>query len=161
MCLRIESPHQPRRQRRVADLVGIDHAKPLLEEAPVDPPPQLGERVISVDDLVEPRLEEIAPPAVPPLLGPHRITLRQADGATESRSNGPINLQEMKPTAAASCKCNDPPIRETASKIRQLRILHRRLSKRHIDGGNNIHKAKQQIVRQRFISPPSMRACPK
>ena len=31
-----------------------------------------------------------------------------------------------------------------------------RLSKCHIDGGDNIHKTKQQIVRQRFISPPSM-----
>jgi hypothetical protein len=57
--------------------------------------------VVHVDDLVEPRLEEIILPAVPPLLGPHRITLRQADGETESRSNDPINLQEIKPTDAA------------------------------------------------------------
>ena len=93
--------HQPRRQRRMSDLIGIDRAEPPLEEAPVDRPTQLGERVISVDDLVEPRLEEIVLPAVPPLLGPHRITLRQADGATKSRSNRPINLQEIKPTATA------------------------------------------------------------
>ena len=93
--------HQPRRQRRMPDLVAIDRAEPPLEEAPVDRPTQLGERVITVDDLVEPRLEEIVLPAVPPLLGPHQITLRQADGATESRSNGPINLQEIKPTATA------------------------------------------------------------
>jgi hypothetical protein len=85
----------------MSDLIGIDRAEPPLEEAPVDRPTQLGERVISVDDLVEPRLEEIVLPAVRPLLGPHRITLRQADGATESRSNGPINLQEIKPTATA------------------------------------------------------------
>ena len=54
-----------------------------------------------VDDLVEPGLKEIALPAVPPLPGPHRITLRQADGETESRPNAPVNLQEIKPTDAA------------------------------------------------------------
>ena len=85
----------------MSGLVGIDRAEPLLEKAPVDRPAELGERVIRVDDLVEPRLEEIVLPAVPPLLGPHRITLRQADGETESRPNGPINLQEIKPTATA------------------------------------------------------------
>ena len=102
MCLRIDKPrHQPRRQRRMSGLVGIDRAEPLLEKAPVDRPAELRERVIHVDDLVEPRPEEIVLPAVPPLLGPHRITLRQADGETESRPNAPINLQEIKPTAAA------------------------------------------------------------
>jgi hypothetical protein len=97
-----EPCHQPRWQRRMSDLVGIDRAEPLLEEAPVDRPPELRQRVVQVDDLVEPRLEEIILPAVSPLLGPHRITLRQADGETESRPNTPINLQEIKLTAAAS-----------------------------------------------------------
>ena len=67
----------------LSDLVGIDRAEPLLEEAPVDRPTELHQRVVQVDDLVEPRLEEIILPAVPPLLGPHRITLRHPDGATE------------------------------------------------------------------------------
>ena len=93
--------HQPRRQRRVSGLVGIDRAEPLLEKAPVDRPTKLRQRVIQVDDLVEPRPEKIVLPAVPPLPGPHRITLRQADGETESRPNAPINLQEIKPTDAA------------------------------------------------------------
>jgi hypothetical protein len=97
-----EPRHQPRWQRRMSDLVGIDRAEPLLEEAPVDRPTELRQRVVHVDDLVEPRLEEIILPAVPPLLGPHRITLRQADGETESRANAPINLQEIKLTAAPS-----------------------------------------------------------
>ena len=34
--------HQPRRQRRVSGLVGIDRAEPLLEKAPVDRPAELG-----------------------------------------------------------------------------------------------------------------------
>jgi hypothetical protein len=54
-----------------------------------------------VDDPVEPRSEEIVLPAVPRLLGPHRITLRPVGGGTESRPKAPINLQEIKPTAAA------------------------------------------------------------
>jgi len=85
----------------MAGLVRIDHAEPLFEEAPIDRPAELGERVIHVDDLVEPRPEEIVLPAVPPLLGPHRITLRQANGGTESRQNVPINLQEIKSNAVA------------------------------------------------------------
>src|SRR5208282_458753 len=79
----------------------IDRAEPLLEKAPVDRPAELGQRVVRVDDLVEPRPEQIVLPAVPPLLGPHRITLRQADGETESRPNDPINLQDIKPPDAA------------------------------------------------------------
>ena len=102
MCLRIASPAISRvGSGGCPSLSRIDRAEPLLEEAPVDGPGQLRQRMITVDDLVEPRLEEIVLPAVPPLLGPHRITLRQADGATKSRSNGPINLQEIKPTATA------------------------------------------------------------
>ena len=96
-----QARHQPRRQRRVSGLVRIDRAEPPLEKAPVDRPAKLRQRVIEVDDLVEPGPEKIVLPAVPPLPGPHRITLRQADGETKSRSNDPINLQEKKSTAAA------------------------------------------------------------
>jgi hypothetical protein len=85
----------------VSGLVRIDRAEPLLEEAPGNRPAELRQRVIDVDDLVEPRLEEVVLPAVPPLLGPHRITLRQANGGTESRQNVPINLQEIKSNAVA------------------------------------------------------------
>ena len=92
--------HQPRRQRRMSGLVGIDRAEPPLEKAPVDRPAELRQRVIQVDDLVEAGPEKIVLPAVSPLPGPHRITLRQA-GETESRPSAPINLQETKPTDAA------------------------------------------------------------
>ena len=85
----------------MAGLVGIDRAEPLLEKLPVDHPAEFGERVIQVDDLVEPGSEKIVLSAVPPLPGPRRITLRQVDGETKSRPNGPINLQESKPADAA------------------------------------------------------------
>jgi hypothetical protein len=85
----------------MSGVVGIDRAEPLLEKAPVDRSAELGERMVRVDDLVEPRPEQIVLPAVPPLPEPHRITLHQAYGEAESRSNDPINLQEKKSTAAA------------------------------------------------------------
>jgi hypothetical protein len=50
-----------------------------------------------VDDLVEPRPEEIVLSAVPPLLRPHRITLPPANGGRESRPAPPFNLQKIKP----------------------------------------------------------------
>jgi hypothetical protein len=52
--------------------------------------------MVQVDDLVKPRFEQIALPVVPPLPGPHRITLYCADGGTESRPVPPFNLQEIK-----------------------------------------------------------------
>jgi hypothetical protein len=48
-----------------------------------------------VDDLIEPRPEEIVLPAVSPLLRPHRITLPPANGGRESRPAPPFNLQKI------------------------------------------------------------------
>jgi hypothetical protein len=45
----------------MSGLVGIDRPEPLLEKP--------GERVINVDDLVEPRTEEIVLPAIPEVKG--------------------------------------------------------------------------------------------
>ena len=144
-----EPRHQPRRQRRMAGLVGIDRAEPLLEKAPVDRAAELRQRVVHVDDLVEPRLEEIILPAVPPLLGPHRITLRQADGETESRSNDPINCKKSSRQTLLSRKRNDLPIRVNASKIRRVQILHGQLAMkvtRSIPAGSALLCSRQVVV---------------
>ena len=93
--------HQPRRQRRMPGLVRIDRAEPRLEEAPVDRPTELRQRVTRVDDPVEPGFEEIVLSAVPPLPGPHRITLRQADGETKITTKRADQFATIKPTAAA------------------------------------------------------------
>ena len=87
---------EPRRQGRMAGPVRIDRAEPLLQKAPVDRPRQLRQRMVEIDDLVEPRLEQIVLPAIAPLPWPHRITLHRADGGTESRPKPPFNLQEIK-----------------------------------------------------------------
>jgi len=80
-----EPRHQPRRQRRMAGLVGIDRAEPLLEKAPVDRPAELRQRVVHVDDLVEPRLEEIFCPLSRRSLG--RIE-SPSDKPTERQNHG-------------------------------------------------------------------------
>src|SRR5262249_35309919 len=44
--------HQPRRQWRLARLVGVDRPKCLLQKTPIDRPRQLHQRVFHIDDLV-------------------------------------------------------------------------------------------------------------
>ena len=56
-------------------LVGIDRPEPLLQKPPVDGASQLRQRVAQVDDLVEPRPEQVVLSALTPLLRPHRIIL--------------------------------------------------------------------------------------
>ena len=67
-----QSRHQPRRQRRPARLVLVDRAEPFLEERPVDRPRQLHQRMVHVDDRVQPRAQKIGLSAVPSFLGSHR-----------------------------------------------------------------------------------------
>ena len=152
-------PHQPRRQRRMSTC-RYRPRRTALEEAQ-SIADQLGERVISVDDLVEPRLKKSFC-RCPPLLG--RIkSPPQADGATKSRSNGAINLQEIKPTAPLSCKCNNSPILENASKIRLLPILHGR--RRHRAAVTSLHSLSLPLAvrdragqkRARCSQPPKAR----
>src|SRR5215210_766799 len=72
-----QARHQPRRQRRASEGVRIDHPKPLLEEAPVDRSRELHHRMSEVDNLVEPRPEDIALPRLPTFLRPHESPRRR------------------------------------------------------------------------------------
>src|SRR4051812_47956792 len=69
--------HQPRRQRRAARLLRIDPSPLLLEGAPLDRPRELRPWMMKVDDLVEPRSEQIALAGVPTLLRPHQSPRRR------------------------------------------------------------------------------------
>ncbi len=53
-------------------LVAVNRAEACLEKAPVDRPRELGERMIDIDDLVEPGLEKIVLPGLTPLSRPHQ-----------------------------------------------------------------------------------------
>src|SRR5258707_13413624 len=50
--------HQPRRQRRLARLVGVDRPERLLQKTPIDRPRQLHQRVFYNHDLVKPLAEQ-------------------------------------------------------------------------------------------------------
>src|SRR6185295_19109667 len=54
-----EPRHQPRRQRRLAGAILVNLAEFLFQKSPVDRPRQLRQRMIHVDDLIEPRTKHI------------------------------------------------------------------------------------------------------
>src|ERR1700758_3321863 len=66
------SRHQPRRQRRLTRLVGVDRPEPLSQKTPIDRPRQLHQRVVHVDDLIKPRAEQILLAGLPSLAWSHR-----------------------------------------------------------------------------------------
>ena len=72
-----QTRHEPPRQRRMPGPVRIDRAEPLLQKPPVDRAAELRQRMADIDDLIEPRPEQIVLSALPPLLRPHRIALRR------------------------------------------------------------------------------------
>jgi len=55
-----QSRHQPRRQWRPAGLVLVDRPELPLEEGPVDRPRQLRQRMVHIDDGVQPRAQQIS-----------------------------------------------------------------------------------------------------
>src|SRR2546428_13814944 len=64
--------HQPRRQRRLARLVGVDRPERLLQKTPIDRPRQLHQRVFYIDDLVKPLAEQIPLTGLPSFAWSHR-----------------------------------------------------------------------------------------
>jgi hypothetical protein len=83
--------HQPRRQRRLAWAILVNRAESLFQKSPVDGPRQLHQRVIHVDDLIEPRTKQILLAALPPLPWPHQnpplITLSSRESWLQIRGN--------------------------------------------------------------------------
>src|SRR6516162_8855094 len=77
--------HQPRRQRRLARLVGVDRAELRFQKPPVDRPRQLHQRVVHVDDLVKPRAEQILLAGLPSLAWSHRKSPLYQPEREESR----------------------------------------------------------------------------
>ena len=77
--------HQPRRQRRPAGIVVVNLAEPLFQKAPVDRAPQRHQRMVHVDDLIEPRAEQILLPRLATLSWPHRIPRQSRFRASKSQ----------------------------------------------------------------------------
>jgi hypothetical protein len=100
-----QSRHQPRRQRRLTRLVGVDRPEPLFQKTPVDRPRQLHQRVVHVDDLIKPRAEQILLAGLPSLAWSHRkfpAPSARARGITacDSKESSKPNLQGSRPATA-------------------------------------------------------------
>src|SRR5262245_51355482 len=99
--------HQPRRQRRLTRLVGVDCPEPLFQKTPVDRPRQLHQRVVHVDDLIKPRAEQVLLAGLPLLAWSHRkfpAPSARASGITacDSTESSKSNLQGNRPATARS-----------------------------------------------------------
>src|SRR3954451_19561977 len=119
--------HQPRRQRRAAGRIRIDGSELLLEEAPVDRCCELHHWMIKVDDLVEPRPEEIALSGLPTFFRPHESPRSCPQAARESRPARRINLPENLSTTAATRQIRLLRTARKLQPIRGLGVLHGRL----------------------------------
>src|SRR5581483_796730 len=104
-----EPGHEPRRERGPAWAVGINGAEVLLQKTPVNRRGQLRQRMLHVDDLIEPRPKQIVLPAVPTLFRPHRespnrpvpderITTRAQDQFARKPARKRPNLAKTKPS---------------------------------------------------------------
>src|SRR3954451_20137927 len=120
--------HQPRRQRRAAGRIRIDGSELLLEEAPVDRRCELHHWMIKVDDLVEPRPEEIALSGLPTFIRPHESPRRRPQAARESRPARRINLQENLSTTAETRQIRLLRTARKLQPIRGLGVLHGELN---------------------------------
>ena len=100
--------HQPRRQRRVSGLVGIDRAEPLLKKRQSIAQPSLanGWSMSRRSGRAAPGTNRSA--AVPPLPGPHQITLHKPTERQRSRSNEPDQFARKEINSGKlSCKRNN------------------------------------------------------
>src|SRR4051812_2215721 len=83
--------------------------------------------MIKVDDLVEPRPEEIALSGLPTFIRPHESPRRRPQAARESRPARRINLQENLSTTAATRQIRLLRTARKLQPIRGLGVLHGRL----------------------------------
>src|SRR6202022_5134380 len=103
--------HQPGRQRRSAAAIGVHGAEFLFQKSPVDRPRQLHQRVVHVDDLIEPRTKQILFATPPTLPWPHRNPSARSHQtkritASDSRESPHMHLQENRRPAPISGKSN-------------------------------------------------------
>src|SRR4051794_30451702 len=153
-----QSRHQPRRQRRAAGRIRIDGSELLLEEAPVDRHCELHHWMIKVDDLVEPRPEEIALSGLPTFIRPHESPRPRPQAARESRPARRINLQENLSTTAATRQIRLLRTARKLQPIRGLGVLHGRLIT--VSGSRKNPAHKEGLPPGSFLSPLAMEDTP-
>src|SRR5260370_39470277 len=83
-CANRRPRHQRGGQWRLAGTILVNGAEFLFQKSPVDRPRQLHQRVVHVDDLIEPRTKQVLLAALPPLPWPHQILRSSRRCSTES-----------------------------------------------------------------------------
>jgi len=68
----------------MAGAIAVERPEALLEKAPIDRTGQLCQGMGQVNDLIEPRPEQIRLACLPPLLGSPESARRDPDGSMES-----------------------------------------------------------------------------
>jgi hypothetical protein len=79
--------HQSCRQRRMAGIIGVDLAEATFQEPPIHRPRQLRQRMIHVDDLIEPGAKQILLARLTPFPWPHLVPRRSRDTTENHESN--------------------------------------------------------------------------
>ena len=138
--------HQSRRQRRPADTVLVDGTELAVQESPVDRPRQPHQRVIHIDDLIEPRAKQILLAALPPFPWPHRTLRQRVQGReiTAAKFEGipNANLQENPRQDPQFRQIPSPGILPSSLPLRRFGIFHGRLT---IDATNPLRKRYDQF----------------
>jgi hypothetical protein len=113
---------------RPAGIIVVELAEARLEKAPVDHARERHQRVGQVDDLIEPRPEQIRLAALASLLRshvqnhPHRL-----NGGRESRSHSSINSPENTSTAHSNPQTRILAEGQNPHPLRGFGVLHGRL----------------------------------
>lgn len=81
-----EPRHQSRRQRWMAGIICVDLAEAPFQKRPIQRPRQLRQRMIHVDDLIEPGAKQILLARLPPFPWLH-LVLRRSRDKTENHES--------------------------------------------------------------------------
>src|SRR5918995_3296090 len=106
----------------MAGAIAVERPEALLEKAPIDRTGQLGQGMGQVNDLIEPRPEQIRLVCLPP--GSHESSRRDPDGSMESRLPGRSTLPEKPSVPSRNRQTRILARTENLRLIRNLAILH-------------------------------------
>src|SRR4051812_27131238 len=110
--------------------------------------------MIKVDDLVEPRPEEIALSGLPTFFRPHESPRRRPQAARESRPARRINLPENLSTTAATRQIRLLRTARKLQPIRGLGVLHGRLIKLRAWHSSSEHPLSARVLARRGAAVP-------
>jgi hypothetical protein len=104
-------------QRRLAGTIPINRIQVLLDEGPVDARPQLRQRMVEVDDLIQTRPQPLCLTAVASFARPHGqdppgSVSAAADHGRSRRSNfaGKLRVKDKFLANTLTCRSQDPAV---------------------------------------------------